>query len=42
VRLSEQQQVIVARDGWQPEVGHEVFWVLRDGCSVEGLGAHSL
>ena len=25
-----QKQVILAIDGMQPEVGHEVLWVLRD------------
>src|SRR5437764_10815008 len=28
--LKEQGQVIIAIDGLQPDVGHEVLWVLRD------------
>lgn len=36
-RLKEQKQVILALDGLQPEVGHEVLWVLRDCCSGEVL-----
>jgi hypothetical protein len=31
-RLKEQKQVILALDGLQPDVGHEVLWVLRDCC----------
>jgi hypothetical protein len=27
--------VILALDGLQPDVGHEVLWVLRDCCSDE-------
>jgi hypothetical protein len=42
VRLSEQKQVILALDGLQPDVGHEVLWVLRDCCSGEVLVARSL
>jgi hypothetical protein len=41
-RLKDQQQVILALDGLQPDVGHEVLWVLRDGCPGEVLGARSL
>ena len=41
-RLSEQKQVILALDGLQPDVGHEVLWVLRDCCSGEVLLARSL
>ena len=41
-RLSEQQQVILALDGLQPDVGHEVLWVLRDCGSGEVLVARSL
>ena len=38
----EQKQVILALDGLQPDVGHEVLWVLRDCCSGEVLVARSL
>jgi len=31
------QRVILALDGLQPDVGHEVLWVLRDGLSGEVL-----
>jgi hypothetical protein len=41
-RLSEQKQVILALDGLQPDVGHEVLWVQRDCCSGEVLVARSL
>ncbi|MBO0790609.1 MAG: transposase [Ktedonobacteraceae bacterium] len=41
-QLSEQKQVILALDGLQPDVGHEVVWVLRDCCSGEILAARSL
>ena len=41
-RLSEQGVVLVARDGLQPDVGHEVLWVLRDCLSGEVLLARSL
>jgi len=41
-RLKEQGQVILALDGLQPDVGHEVLWVLRDCCSGEILVARSL
>src|SRR5947209_5191800 len=41
-RLSGQKQVILALDGLQPDVGHEVLWVLRDCCSGEALVARSL
>ena len=41
-RLSEQKQVILALDGLQPDVGHEVLWVLRDCGSGEVLVARSL
>src|SRR5258708_14098361 len=33
-RLGKQEQVILALDGLQPDVGHEVLWVLRDCCST--------
>ncbi len=41
-RLAEQGQVILALDGLQPDVGHEVLWVLRDCLSGEVLLARSL
>jgi hypothetical protein len=41
-RLREQKQVILSLDGLQPDVGHEVLWVLRDCCSGEVLLARSL
>lgn len=41
-RLREQKQVILALDGLQPDVGHEVLWVLRDCGSGEVLVARSL
>jgi hypothetical protein len=41
-RLREQAQVILALDGMQPDVGHEVLWVLRDCLSGEVLLARSL
>ena len=41
-RLREQKQVILALDGLQPDVGHEVLWILRDCCSGEVLVARSL
>ena len=41
-RLREQGQVILALDGLQPDVGHEVLWVLRDCLSGEVLLARSL
>jgi hypothetical protein len=40
--LKEQKQVILALDGLQPDVGHEVLWVLRDSGSGEVLVARSL
>ena len=40
--LAKQGQVILALDGLQPDVGHEVLWVLRDGLSGEVLLARSL
>ena len=40
--LAEQGQVILAIDGLQPDIGHEVLWVLRDGLSGEVLLAKSL
>ncbi|HEX6554080.1 MAG TPA: ISNCY family transposase [Ktedonobacteraceae bacterium] len=41
-QLKEHKQVILALDGLQPDVGHEVLWVLRDCCSGEVLLARSL
>lgn len=41
-RLREQGRVILALDGLQPDVGHEVLWVLRDCLSGEILLARSL
>jgi hypothetical protein len=40
--LAEQGRVILAIDGLQPDVGHEVLWVLRDCLSGEILLARSL
>jgi hypothetical protein len=40
--LKGQQRVILAIDGLQPDVGHEVLWVLRDCLSGEILLAKSL
>jgi hypothetical protein len=41
-RLAEQDGVILALDGLQPDVGHEVLWVLRDVRSGAVLLARSL
>ncbi len=41
-RLKQQGQVILAIDGMQPDVGHEVLWVIRDCLSGEVLLARSL
>lgn len=41
-RLAEPKQVILARDGFQPDAGQEVFWVLRDCCSGAVLVARRL
>ncbi len=41
-RLTQQEQVLLALDGLQPDVGHEVLWVLRDCLSGEVLLARSL
>jgi hypothetical protein len=41
-RLAAQGQVILAIDGLQPDVGHEVLWVIRDCLSGEILLARSL
>lgn len=37
-----QKQVILAIDGMQPNVGHEVLWVLRNCLSEEILLARTL
>jgi hypothetical protein len=41
-RLTTKGHVILALDGLQPDVGHEVLWVLRDCLSGEILLARSL
>jgi hypothetical protein len=41
-RLGQQKQIVLALDGLQPDVGHEVLWVLRDCLSGEVLLARSL
>lgn len=41
-QLEDQGRVILALDGLQPDVGHEVLWVLRDCLSGEVLLARSL
>ena len=41
-RLKEQGRAIVAIDGLQPDVGHEVLWVVRECLSGEVLLARSL
>jgi hypothetical protein len=40
--LARQGRVILALDGMQPDVGHEVLWVVRDCISGEVLLARSL
>jgi hypothetical protein len=40
--LKEQKRVILVIDGLQPDVGHEVLWVVRDCLSGEILLAKSL
>ena len=40
--LRQQGRVVLAIDGLQPDVGHEVLWVLRDCLSGEVLLAKSL
>lgn len=40
--LADQKRVILAVDGLQPDVGHEVLWVVRDCLSGEILLAKSL
>jgi hypothetical protein len=41
-QLSGQNRIILALDGLQPDVGHEVLWVLRDCLSGTVLLARSL
>jgi hypothetical protein len=41
-RLAAQGRVILAIDGLQPDVGHEVLWVVRDVLSGTILSARSL
>jgi hypothetical protein len=42
-RLREQQgRVILAVDGLQPDVGHEVLWVVRECVSGEMMLARSM
>lgn len=41
-RLAVQGRVILALDGLQPDLGHEVLWVIRDCISGEVLLARSL
>ncbi len=41
-RLEEQGRAVVAIDGLQPDVGHEVLWVVRECLSGEVLLARSL
>lgn len=40
--LTSQEHMILALDGLQPDVGHEVLWILRDCLSGEVLLARSL
>lgn len=40
--VGKQQRVILALDGLQPDVGHEVLWVMRDCLSGEILLAKTL
>jgi hypothetical protein len=41
-RLAPQKRVVLALDGLQPDVGHEVLWVVRDCLSGHILLAQSL
>ena len=41
-KLRARGQVMLAIDGLQPDVGHEVLWVLRDALSGEVLLARAL
>ena len=40
--ISKQEYVILAIDGMQPDVGHEVLWVIRDCISQEILLAKTI
>jgi len=40
--LSKQRRVVLAIDGLQPDVGHEILWVVRDCLSGEVLLTRSL
>ncbi len=40
--LGSQKQVILALDGLQPELGHEVLWVIRDCLGGEILLARTM
>ena len=40
--LTEQKRVILGIDGLQPDVGHEVLWVVRDCLSGEILAAKTM
>ncbi len=40
--MANQGRVILAIDGMQPEIGHEVLWVIRDCISGEILLAKTL
>ena len=40
--IGSQKRVILALDGLQPEVGHEVLWVIRDCLSGEILLARTM
>lgn len=42
LRLQRQGRLVLAIDGLQPDVGHEVLWVLRDCLSGEVLLARSI
>jgi hypothetical protein len=41
-RLAAPRRILLALDGLQPDVGHEVLWVLRDCLSGSVLVARSL
>jgi Transposase, Mutator family len=41
-KLGKQGRVVLAIDGLQPDVGHEVLWVVRECLSGEALLARSL
>ena len=41
-RLRQQGRLILAVDGLQPDKGHEVLWVVREGLSGESLLARRL